>query len=441
VGRLDLWGSAADEPAGSDVLLADLLPWIAMALDNARSFEALSDQTERLEAEIMEREQTEQQLAQALRMDAIGRLAGGLAHDFNNVLTAIHGHAELAAQGLPEGEPARRDLEEIRAISTRATALTSQVLAFSRSQVLHPKPIDLNALLPEIEFMLRYVVRENVDLAILLGLDVDIVFADAGRLEQVLVNLVANGSDAMPDGGRLTVETSNVQIGTEIHRTHPSLQPGRYVRIDVRDTGTGMDATTRERIFEPFYTTKPEGEGTGLGLSTVYGTVTHFGGAVEVDSELGKGTTITVLLPRAEAELEAKAATRPSKERVRGTETLIFVEDNDALRSAIHRILEAEGYTVLAASSGDAALEICSSYREPIDLLFTDVVMPGMDGRELSRRALAMRPEIHSVLYTSGYESSEGGEPVEAPGDDHFIPKPYVPTQLLAELRRILDAR
>lgn len=440
VGRVDVWGSAREEPGDAEILLTDLLPWIALALDNARSFEALNDQTVRLEAEIVERQRTEQQLAQAMRMDAIGRLAGGLAHDFSNVLTAIHGHAELAARGLRDDDPARRDLEEIGAISERATALTSQVLAFSRSQVLHPRPIDLNALISEIEFMLRQVAGENVDLAISLGEGTDFVFADAGRLEQVLVNLVANASDAMPDGGRLSIETTNALIGSGPQRRHPRLQPGHYVRIDVRDTGMGMDEATRERIFEPFYTTKAEGEGTGLGLSTAYGTVTHFGGAFEVDSELGVGTTITILLPRVEAELEASARAQPEG-RVKGTETLLFVEDNDALRSAIGRILEAEGYTVLAAENGNAALEICSAYEEPIDLLFTDVVMPGIDGRELARRVLPLRPEIRSVIYTSGYESSDGEKPLEAVGAHHFISKPYVPAQLLAEVRQVLDAR
>jgi signal transduction histidine kinase len=440
VGRLDLWGTAREEPTGSAVLLADLMPWIALVLDNARSFEALNDQTERLEVEIAERHRTEQQLAQAMRMDAIGRLAGGLAHDFNNVLTAVLGHAELASRRLGDDDPAQRALGEIRAVCERATALISQVLAFSRSQVLNPRPIDLNALILEMESMLRHVAGEKVDLVIFPGADLGVVSADVGRLEQVIVNLVANGRHAMPEGGRMAIETSNVQIGNAVHRRHPTLQPGRYVRIDVRDTGTGMDEETRERMFEPFYTTKAEGEGTGLGLSTVYGTVTHFGGAVDVDSEVGKGTTITILLPRTEGEVEVSGSRAASEGRATGTETLLFVEDNDAVRSATRRILEAEGYTILAAEDGNAALEICNAYEEPIHLLFTDVVMPGIDGRELARRVIRLRPELRSVIYTSGYESAGSGQPVPAPDDHGFLRKPYFAAQLLAEVRRVLDA-
>jgi signal transduction histidine kinase len=440
VGRVEVWGNGAPADRVEALQIFDLLPWIALVLHNARSFHALNDQTERLEAEIFERERTEQQLAHAMRMDAIGRLAGGLAHDFNNVLTAIQGHADLASRGLEADAPARRDLEEIRAISERATALTSQVLAFSRSQVLHPKPLDLNELIGNLEFMLRQLAGDGVDLRMHLAPGLDQVYADAGRLEQVIVNLVANATDAMPSGGRLWIETSPLSVGPELQLRHPRLEQGDYVRVRVRDTGTGMDEVTRERMFEPFYTTKPEGQGTGLGLSTVYGSVTHFGGSLEVDSEVGKGTTISVLLPRAEGELEVARPASRTVGRTRGTETLLFVEDNDPLRAAICRILEAEGYTVLAAADGEAALEVCRSYREPIDLLFTDVVMPGIDGHELATRVLAIRPEIRSVLYTSGYESSEDGQPADAPGDQHFLSKPYAPARLLDELREVLSA-
>lgn len=439
VGRVDLWGRAREQPGGAEVLLADLLPWIAMALDNARSFEALNDQTERLEAEITERRRAEQQLAQAMRMDAIGRLAGGLAHDFNNVLTAIIGHAELVAVKLSDDDPAQRDIEEIRSVSERATALISQVLAFSRSNVLHPKLIDLNQLILAMESMLRHVAGENVDLAIFPGVDLGVVSAEAGGLEQIIVNLVANSRNAMPDGGRLAIETSNVEIGNADHQRHPTLPPGRYVRLDVRDSGVGMDEETRERMFEPFFTTNAEGEGTGLGLSTVYGTVMRLEGAVEVESEVGKGSAITILLPRIDGEAEVSRDRSEPKGSVTGTETLLYVEDNEAVRTATTRLLESEGYTVLSATDCVAALEICSEYEDPIHLLLTDVVMPGIDGRELARQIVRLRPEIRSVVYTSGFESADNGKLVVA-GNHSFLRKPYNSAQLFTHMRRALDA-
>ncbi len=437
VGRLDLWNPPADAGGESDSLLRDLLPWIALALDNARSFEALDEQAARLAEEIAERRRAEQQLESASRMDALGRLAGGLAHDFNNVLTAISGYAELANAGLGDRHPARADIDDILAVTQRASGLISQVLAFSSRQVLHPKRLDLNELIRGMESMLRSLVGESIELVVLPGPGLGAVLADAGRLEQVIVNLVANGRDAIGDGGRIEIETANVTVSARSGPVPPAVEPGRFVRLAVRDTGCGMDRETQSRIFEPFYTTKRAGEGTGLGLSTTYGTVTQSGGTIEVESEPGKGTQIAVLFPRAEG--PADDAAPADEDVVGGSETVLLVEDDPAVRAATGRILRARGYTVLEAADGGGALEICASHAGPIQLVLTDVVMPGMDGRALVQRLLPERPDVRAVLYTSGYDSAKE-KPVPVGRQHDFLRKPYTPAQLLAALRRLLES-
>jgi signal transduction histidine kinase len=440
VGRLDLWGAGCDaseaEP-DSDALLRDLLPWIATAFENARSFEALDRKTRQLAAETAERRRAEIQLEQATRMDALGRLAGGLAHDFNNVLTAIAGYAELAHAALPPGAEARNDLENIAVVSERAAGLTSQVLAFSRRQVLHPQRVDLGALIERLSTILRSLVREDIDLRILPDTESSVVMADAGRLEQVVLNLVANARDAMPSGGSVTVETENLRLDEAAVQGRPGLEPGGYVCLRVRDTGRGMDSETRERAFEPFFTTKSGGEGTGLGLATTYATVTQIGGTIDLETEMGKGTSVSILLPRVDGAVAGLTDAVPGRAAM-GSETVLLVEDEPSVRAIALRGLRSRGYELLEARDGERALAICSTYRGRIDLLFTDMVLPGLDGRTLARQVAEARPELRAILYTSGYDAvaDESGAP---PRPHAFMRKPYAPSALVAEVRRMLD--
>lgn len=442
VGRVELWSASADSgsnPADPDPLLDELVPWIAVALDNARSFEALNAQTARLETESNERRIAERRLEQAARMDALGRLAGGLAHDVNNVLTAIAGQAELAGASLPEDDPVRESLDEIAAVSERASGLTAQVLAFSRNQVLHPKRVDLSELIVRMAPMLRSLVRDDIDLVISPEPDASVVVADPGRLEQIVVNLVANARDAIRGGGRISVDSENVRYEATPEDTRPEIPHGLYVRLRVQDTGTGMDSQTQARAFEPFFTTKGLGEGTGLGLSTAYGTVRQMGGVVDIESEPGKGAVVSILLPRSEGEADAIDEATGVGDETFGTEAILLVEDDVAVRSVAQRILLSRGYQVLAARDGSEALEICRSEPGTIQLLLTDIVMPGLGGRELARQVLDLRHELQAVIFTSGYAApDEAPEPLPKP--QAFLRKPYSPKGLLDEVRRLLDA-
>ena len=440
VGRLDLWEPQASDDASTRRLLQELLPWIALALDNARSFEALSRQTRRLEEEIAERRRAEQQLQQAQKMEAVGRLAGGLAHDFNNLLTAITGYAELARDALEPDDPARDDIEEISAVSERAAALIKQIMAFSRRQMLLPRRLDLNAVVLEMEKMLGRLVGEHIELAIVPAPDLATVMADPGQLEQVIVNLVVNSRDALPGGGRIEIETSNAAVGPAGGPAGSELGPGRSVRLQVRDNGCGMDSETRARIFEPFFSTKPREEGTGLGLATVYGIVTQSGGAIAVESKVGRGTAVTIHLPAVEGAPDAVETAEVDTLIPGGKETLLLVEDEEPVRTVARRTLESWGYSVLEAPDGEAALAVCRSHSGSIDALITDVVMPGIDGRELARRLPALRPELRGVIYVSGYASDD----VEADGrpasERVFLRKPFSRRALLGAVRRLLDA-
>jgi diguanylate cyclase (GGDEF)-like protein/PAS domain S-box-containing protein len=396
------------------------------------------DVTERHQAEQALRE-SEQLLLRAQKMDAIGRLAGGVAHDFNNLLTAIQGHTDLLISDLPETSEIRPDLLEIRDAAKRATSLTRQLLAFSRRQVLQPRTVELNAVIRDMEKMLRRVMGRHVTLVTRLPDDAGYVRADRTQIEQVLLNLIVNARDAMPDGGTVTIETSAREIGAE-EAAGTDLQPGPFVTIHVIDTGTGMTPEVAAQAFEPFFTTKAPGEGTGLGLSTVYGIVTQSGGNVWLRSEEGRGTDVLVALPAAHEIPAAESRERtPAAAAARGTETILLVEDEKSVRELAARILQRHGYHVLAAADGRDALELIARDQPHLDVLLTDVVMPVISGQELAKRLRASRPDL-PVLFMSGYnEEAVLREGVLVSGTA-FLEKPFTPSFLLHRVREILSA-
>ena len=387
------------------------------------------DVTERRHAEEALRV-SQQQLLQAQKMDAVGRLAGGVAHDFNNLLTAIRGNAELLLFDIPAGDPRRDDVEEIRKAADRAAALTRQLLAFSRRQVLQPRVLALNGVVQEMERMLRRLIGEDVELVTRLAPALAQVRADPGQIEQVVLNLAVNARDAMPGGGKMIVETADVELDEELKRTHPYVVPGRYVMLCVSDTGQGMDPDTRERAFEPFFTTKPAGRGTGLGLSTVYGIVKQSGGFIWIDSELGRGTRVRIYLPPVGAPAAASPAAAASSLPARGEGTVLLAEDEVTVRRLAVRVLRRGGFTVLEAADGEEALSVARDYDGPLHVLVTDLVMPRMGGRDLAARLRAVRPEV-PVVYVSGYaEEAVQRDGVLDPGA-RFLPKPFTAEQLL----------
>ena len=388
--------------------------------------------------DVTERRSLERQLLQAQKMEAVGRLAGGIAHDFNNVLTAIFGYADLLTEEFPAGSPARQDLEEIRKAATRASALTRQLLAFSRQQVLAPMVLSVNDLVDDVDKMLRRLVGEDVELRLNLARDAGNVRADSGQLQQVIMNLVVNARDAMPTGGKLVIETADAELTEQYAEPHQPVVPGRYVMLAVSDTGVGMDARTKARIFEPFFTTKEKGKGTGLGLSTVYGIVKQSGGYVWVYSELGHGTTIKLYLPRVDAPAEPQAPPRETA-TLTGTETILLAEDDDILRPLTKGLLAKLGYTVLDAESAEQALAVAGARQGPIHLLVADVVMPGASGRELARRLAQSRPETR-VLYVSGYTDDAIVHHGMLDPGLKFLQKPFTPAALARKVREVLDA-
>jgi PAS domain S-box-containing protein len=390
-----------------------------------------------IKAEVTERKRLEQQLRQAQKMEAVGRLAGGVAHDFNNLLTIISGYGGLLLEHPGTVEPLRGYVNEIKNASGRAASLTRQLLAFSRQQVLAPRVLGLNAVVANIEKMLKRLIGEDIDLVTILGESLWPVKADPGQLEQVLLNLAVNARDAMPNGGVLTIETANVEMDSTSMQSHFPLPPGRYVLLAISDTGIGMDAETQARIFDPFFTTKEKGKGTGLGLAMVYGIVKQSGGYIWVYSEVGKGTTFKIYLPRTEEEVDESGPGRSGFKAQQGTETLLLVEDEDAVRALVRNVLREKGYRILEASRGEEALELAEQYGEPIDLLLTDVVMPQMNGRELARRLANLLPQI-KVLYISGYADNalwyQGG--LDSGGA--FLQKPFSPEALARKVREVL---
>ncbi len=391
--------------------------------------------------DVTERRVLENQFRQAQKMEAVGRLAGGVAHDFNNLLMVISGYAEVLLEQTRKGNSLYPKIEAIHQAADRATTLTRQLLAFSRKQLLELKVVDLNIVIEDIERLLRPLIGENIELQTQLAPDLGRTRADAGQIEQVIMNLVVNSKDAMPNGGRITIQTANARLNNDDRRReYTYIQPGHYVVLSVTDTGEGMDKETQSRIFEPFFTTKEKGKGTGLGLSTVYGIVKQSGGYVLVESELRQGTTFRIYLPRVEEAAEPVSLVGVSRSQAGGSETVLLVEDEESVRQLVRETLESKGYKILEADNGDAALQIVSAYSSKIDMLITDVVMPGMGGRELSARLCASRPEI-KVLYLSGYtEDAIVHEGVIDP-DTAFLQKPFTLQALSRKVREVLGDR
>ena len=387
---------------------------------------------------VTERRTLEAQLVQSQKMEAIGRLAGGVAHDFNNLLGVIIGFSELLLKDLAPQHRGRKRVEQIRKAADRAAGLTRQLLAFSRKQVLQPKVLDLNGVVTEIERMLRRLIGEDVRLVAVLGEPPAHVRADPGQIEQVIVNLAVNARDAMPKGGRLIIETSNIDLDDAYVRTHSYVQPGPYAMLAVSDTGDGMDAATLSHLFEPFFTTKEAGKGTGLGLATVFGIVKQSGGHITVYSEPGQGSTFKVYLPRVDEKGDAVAPTVAAPSPA-GHETVLLVEDEEAIRLLIREILETVGYTVLDAGRPDDAAEIATAREGPIHLLLTDVILPGMSGADLARRVQEARPET-KVLFMSGYTDEAIGHHGVLESGTHFLQKPFASDALLRKVRDVLDA-
>ncbi|MGO8997866.1 MAG: PAS domain S-box protein [Polyangiaceae bacterium] len=388
--------------------------------------------------DISERKRMEEQVRQAQKMDAIGSLAGGIAHDFNNLLSVILSYSSMLADDLKAEDPMRGDLEEISAAGTRAAVLTRQLLAFGRQQILQPRTIDLNGVIEGSVKMLRRVVGEDIELTVTRGA-IGKVSADPGQVEQVLMNLVVNARDAMPKGGKLTIETANVQLDSIYAASHAGVEPGAFVMFAVTDTGSGMDAETRARIFEPFFTTKEVGKGTGLGLSTVFGIVRQSGGHVWVYSELGHGTTFKVYFPQAGLGGEVAREVVHEPQTRRGSETVLLVEDEAPVRALVCAILERSGYHVLEAQNGGDALLLCEQHKATIHLLLTDVVMPRMSGRKLAERLRPLRPDM-KVLYMSGYTDDAVVRHGVLDSDVAFLQKPVTPETLTRKLREVLDA-
>ncbi|MBI5851946.1 MAG: PAS domain S-box protein, partial [Planctomycetes bacterium] len=387
--------------------------------------------------DVTEQKRAAEQLRQAMKMEAVGRLAGGVAHDFNNILTAIIGYADLLASAPDLSERARRAAREIRDAGDRAADLTRQLLAFSRKQVLEPRVVSLVEHVQAMQGMLRRLIREDVDFCLVLQPGLSSIKVDPSQLEQVIVNLVVNARDAMPDGGKLTIETADVDLDATYAAAHPGVQTGPHVLFAVSDTGTGMSPEVLSHIFEPFFTTKPVGQGTGLGLATVYGIVRQSGGHVWAYSETGQGTTIKVYFPRAAGTPESVSRSVASPAQG-GSETLLVVEDEDAVRTLACEVLAHAGYTVLEASSGAAGLAICEQHLGPIALMLADVVMPKMNGRELAERAVKQRPGLR-VVFMSGYTDNAIVHHGVLDAGVEFLGKPFTPAALLRRVRDVLD--
>jgi two-component system cell cycle sensor histidine kinase/response regulator CckA len=390
--------------------------------------------------DVTEQKKLEEQLRLAQKMEAIGRLASGIAHDFNNLLTAILGYCGILTQRESQGLPYGGEIEEIRRAGERAAALTRQLLALSRQQVMSPEVIDLSTVVADIEGMLRRIIGEDLDLVTVLASGLGRVKADRGQIEQVIMNLVVNARDAMPGGGRLTIETRNIELDDDYARRHIAVQPGSYVVLAVSDTGVGMSEEVQSHIFEPFYTTKERGKGTGLGLSTTFGIVKQSGGNIWVYSEPGRGTTFKIYLPRVEEPLAVAARDAPAEavRSLRGDETILLAEDDDTVRLLARIALESYGYTVLAANGGEQALEILDRRSGTIHLLVTDMLMPGMIGTELASRVTALRPEI-KILFMSGYTDNAIAGHEGFAGKVTLVEKPFTIEGLAGKVREVLN--
>jgi two-component system cell cycle sensor histidine kinase/response regulator CckA len=411
------------------------------AMKNGAADYLLKDRLSRLGpavAQALAQRQLREQLRRSQKMEAIGRLAGGVAHDFNNLLTVIHGYSDMALAQLRDGDPLRENIEEIRRAAIRAAALTRQLLAFSRKQYLQPALVDLNGMLGEIEKMLRRLIGEDIELSIQPADDLWPVRVDPGQIEQVVMNLVVNARDAMPQGGKLTITTANVELDESYTATHPDARPGPHALLAVSDDGVGMERQTLAHLFEPFFTTKGPEKGTGLGLATAYGIVKQSGGHIAVYSEVGHGTCFKVYLPRDPEAAATDSQSQPPLAASNGRETVLLVEDEAGVRTLARQVLQQHGYDVLEASNGRDALHLSEEYSRPIHLLATDTVMPQMSGRELADRLAKLRPEM-KVLFVSGYMDDavlrHGLRHADAP----FLQKPYTPQALAQKVREVLD--
>jgi PAS domain S-box-containing protein len=389
--------------------------------------------------DVTDRKHLEEQLRQSQKMEAVGRLAGGVAHDFNNLLTVITGYSNFLLHQLAPADPLYADAEEIKKAAERAAALTRQLLAFSRRQILQPKVLNLNEIVEELEKMLRRLIGEHIDLRIDLGSGPWRVKADPGQIEQVIVNLAVNARDAMPDGGSLTIETRNVTLDRAALQCHEGFRPGPHVRLRVSDTGYGMDEETLTQIFEPFFTTKEQGKGTGLGLSTVYGIVKQSGGHIDVESVPGRGTAFNIYLPTVVEEQDAEDASAARRDTPGGWETVLLVEDEDGVRTMAREVLRRNGYHVLEARHGGEAIEASRREDSSIDLLVTDMIMPQVSGRELAERLKQAHPRMR-VLFMSGHMQSILGEQGVLSDHAAFLEKPFTPDALACAVRRVLDA-
>ena len=387
-------------------------------------------------SDISQRKRLEDQVLQSQKMEAVGRLAGGIAHDFNNLLTVISGYDRLLLNQLSPFEPLRGYAEEIAKAAERAASLTKQLLAFSRRQIITPRVWPLNVIIAESEKLLRRLISEDIEVSTVLRPDVGNIRVDRGQMEQVVLNLALNARDAMPDGGRIGIETDNVDLDTEYVRTHLGVQPGRYVMFAVTDNGAGMDAETRKHIFEPFFTTKPAEKGTGLGLATVYGIVKQSGGDIWVYTELGRGTTFKVYLPRVDEPAEGAGLLPASPQRGHGT--ILVAEDEPGLRALIIQILRTQGYQVIEAETVADAIRLSETHPEEVHLLLTDVVMPQMGGRQLAEKVRAARPNIR-VLYMSGYTENTVVNHGVLESEIDFLQKPFTFEALLDKVRGVLS--
>jgi PAS domain S-box-containing protein len=390
--------------------------------------------------DVTERRNLEEQLRQSQKLESVGMLAGGIAHDFNNILTVIMGYSDLALKGLDNGDPLVGYVEGIEKAATRAALLTRQLLAFSRKQVLQPKVLDLNSVIANIDKMLGLLVGDDMELCTSPGVGLGSVKADPGQIGQVILNLVVNARDAMPKGGKITLETANIYLDESYARQHIGVEPGWYAMLAVTDTGQGMDVDTQRNIFEPFFTTKEQGKGTGLGLSTVYGIVKQSGGNIWVYSEVGLGTTFKIYFPLVDEQVAEPEVAVRRPESVAGNETILLAEDVEMVRDLARESLEMHGYTVLEGPNAEEALLICQQHEGPIHLLLTDVVMPRMSGKELAEQVVSLRPETR-VLYMSGYTDQAIVHNGILDSDIAFIEKPFTPDALVLKVLEVLGGR
>jgi len=412
---------------------ARLTGWFVKSVaESAAYFEVFAE-------DVTEKWLLERQLRMAQKMEAVGRLSGGIAHDFNNLLGVIIGYSQVLKRTLPPGTAFLEHAEEIEKAGQRAATLTRQLLAFSRQQVLAPAVLNLNSLISEMEKMLPRLIGEDIEIVIALDPAIGSIKADQGQLEQVVMNLAVNARDAMPDGGKVVITTSNASLDDAWTRLHPGSKVGDYVMLSVADTGTGIDSETLAHIFEPFFTTKERGKGTGLGLATVYGVVKQSGGYVWVETAPGKGAAFQIYLPRIEEPVSVPEVVAPIVEAFRGAETILLVEDADALRKLTHMLLEQHGYRVLVAENGAAALQLIEQKPERINLLLSDVIMPGLNGRALAERLQLRQPGL-KVLYMSGYTDDAIVDHGVLAAGTHLLHKPFSEESLIHKVREVLDA-